>query len=100
MAPGLLPGIRREIVCKICKRRIVIAQQMPVVKQDMGASMKGAVCVDVPQASYTAYQEGREDLTDTIITPAAAEAAATLLSRALEDRKRTRKYLDRLKEVI
>ncbi|EIE25950.1 IKI3-domain-containing protein [Coccomyxa subellipsoidea C-169] len=51
------------------------------------------------QASYTAYQEGREDLIETVIAPAAADAAATLLSRALDDRKRTCKYLGRLKEL-
>ncbi|KAK9915662.1 hypothetical protein WJX75_002381 [Coccomyxa subellipsoidea] len=51
------------------------------------------------QAAYTAYQEGRDDLMETVIAPAAADAAASLLSRALEDRKRSRKYLDRLKEL-
>ncbi|BDA44195.1 Elongator complex protein 1 [Coccomyxa sp. Obi] len=51
------------------------------------------------QAAYLAYQEGRDDLVETVIAPAAAEAAASLLSRALEDRKRICKYLDRLKEL-
>lgn len=53
----------------------------------------------VLQAACLAYQEGRDDLVETVIAPAAAEAAASLLSRALEDRKRVSKYLDRLKEA-
>ena len=60
-------------------------------------ALEGCLCVS--QAACLAYQEGRDDLVETVIAPAAAEAAASLLSRALEDRKRVSKYLDRLKEA-
>jgi hypothetical protein len=36
---------------------------------------------------------------DTLVAPAAAEAAASMLSNAREDYKRVQKYLMRLKEV-
>lgn len=54
----------------------------------------------VVQATCTAFQAARDDLMETIIAPAAAEAAAMLLSRTLEDRTRISKYLERLKEVL
>ena len=38
-------------------------------------------------------------LMDSCVAPAAADAAATMLENATEDRKRIRKYLARLKEV-
>lgn len=51
------------------------------------------------QATCTAFQSGRDDLVDTVVAPAAAEAAASMLTTVREDCNRVRKYLARLKEV-
>lgn len=42
---------------------------------------------------------GSPGLLDCSVAPAAADAAASMLDKALEDRKRIHKYLARLREV-
>ncbi len=44
-------------------------------------------------------RHGRDDLVDTVIAPASAEAAASTVSDVREERERVSKYLTRLKEV-
>lgn len=44
-------------------------------------------------------RHGRDDLVDTVIAPASAEAAASAVSDVREERERVSKYLARLKEV-
>ena len=51
------------------------------------------------QAACTAMGSTNSGLLDTSVAPAAADAAASMLDSATEDRKRVRKYLARLKEV-
>ena len=45
------------------------------------------------------HRHARDDLVDTVIAPASAEAAATAVSDIRENRERVAKYLARLKEV-
>lgn len=45
------------------------------------------------------YSRGREDLVDTVVAPAAASSAASLLEEAREAEPRVRKYAARLGEV-
>ncbi|DBA88250.1 hypothetical protein WJX77_011440 [Trebouxia sp. C0004] len=51
------------------------------------------------EALRLAYKHGRDDLVDTVIAPASAEAAASTVSDVREERERVSKYLTRLKEV-
>ena len=44
-------------------------------------------------------RHGRDDLVDTVVAPASAEAAATAVADIREERERVSKYLTRLKEV-
>ena len=44
-------------------------------------------------------RHGRDDLVDTVVAPASAEAAASAVSDIREERERVAKYLTRLKEV-
>ena len=44
-------------------------------------------------------RHGRDDLVETVIAPASAEAAASTVSDVREERERVSKYLARLKEV-
>ena len=45
------------------------------------------------------YQHGRADLVATVVAPAAAEAASTLLGQVRDSRERLTKYWARLKVV-
>ncbi|KAA6419594.1 MAG: elongator complex 1-like [Trebouxia sp. A1-2] len=51
------------------------------------------------EALRLAYKHGRDDLVDTVIAPASAEAVASTVSDVREERERVSKYLTRLKEV-
>ncbi|KAL3149903.1 hypothetical protein ABBQ38_013268 [Trebouxia sp. C0009 RCD-2024] len=51
------------------------------------------------EALRVAYKHGREDLVDTVVAPASAEAAATAVADVREERERVSKYLARLQEV-
>ena len=51
------------------------------------------------EALHTSHLHGREDLVDTVVAPAAAAAAAGLLSDARESMERITKYGARLREV-
>ncbi|GBF99867.1 hypothetical protein Rsub_12507 [Raphidocelis subcapitata] len=51
------------------------------------------------EALRVCYAEGRADLVDTAVVPAAAEAAAGLLAEAREARDKVDRYSSRLKEV-
>lgn len=44
-------------------------------------------------------RHSRDDLVDTVVAPASAEAAAATVSETKENRERVAKYLARLKEV-
>ena len=51
------------------------------------------------QALHAAHAVGRDDLVDTVLAPAAAEAAAAALSDARDDADRARKYLGRYQDL-
>ena len=48
---------------------------------------------------HESCRHGRDDLVDTVVAPASAEAAATAVADVREERERVSKYLARLKEV-
>ena len=52
------------------------------------------------QAACTAMGSSNRGLLDTCVAPAAADAAASMLESATDNRKRIQKYLARLKEVL